>query len=53
MEYFLQDLQNIQTEYNEIMNTVKYINIGPDDFFHATLFATIAAEMAFGSNNSI
>ncbi len=48
---FMDDLLNIQTEYNEEMGKMKYVNIGPDDFFHATLYATISAELAWGISN--
>jgi len=42
---FADDIMNIQAEYNEEQTTMKYINIGPDDFFHATLYAILAMKM--------
>ena len=53
METFLSEIQSIHTEYNEELGKMKYVNVGPDDFFHATLFAVLATEMAYGMNNSI
>ena len=44
---FLEDILNIQTEYNEELGKSKYINVGPDDFLHATLFAILSAQMAY------
>jgi len=46
---FLEDILNIQTEYNEELGKSKYINVGPDDFFHATLFAVLSAQLMFGT----
>ena len=45
---FAEDFLNMQIEYDEERNTVKYINIGPDDAVHATLFATVSLEMQQG-----
>lgn len=45
---FLEDILNIQTEYNEELGKSKYINVGPDDFFHATLYAILSAQLAYG-----
>ena len=42
---FMQDILNIQIDYKEESNIMRYENIGPDDFFHATLFATVAARL--------
>ncbi|MBT7928990.1 hypothetical protein HN682_03620 [Candidatus Peregrinibacteria bacterium] len=42
---FVDDMLNVQNEYNEEMNTMKYVNIGPDDFVHATIFASLSAEL--------
>ena len=44
---FTEDLLNVQTEADESLGTIKYINIGPDDFTYATLYATIAATLYF------
>lgn len=48
---FMDDILNIQTEYNEELGKMKYVSIGPDDFFHATLYATISAELMWGISN--
>ena len=45
---FAKDLQNIVLEHDEKKNTQKYVNIGPDDFVHSTIFATVAAAMHMG-----
>lgn len=48
---FAEDFLNIQIEYDESRNSVKYINIGPDDSAHATLFATLGATLYRGMGN--
>ena len=45
---FAEDFLNMQIEYDEDRNTVKYINIGPDDTVHATLFAALSMMMYRG-----
>ncbi len=45
---FSDDLLNIQQEFNEEKNKVKYINIGPDDAFHAICYPIIALIIAKG-----
>lgn len=45
---FIEDILNIQVEYDEERGTSKYINIGPDDFVHATIFALLSAQMSSG-----
>ncbi len=45
---FAEDMLNIQQEVNEEKNTTQYVNIGPDDFFHATLYAITALELKDG-----
>ena len=42
---FMQDILNIQIDYNEDTNVMRYINTGPDDFYHATLFAALAGDL--------
>lgn len=44
-ETFVDDLMNVQNEFDETLNKMKFINIGPDDFAHATIFASVAAEL--------
>ena len=48
MHLFMEDIMSIQTEYNEELGKSKYVNIGPDDFFHALLYANISAELMYG-----
>ena len=45
---YVDDILNIQVEYDEARGTSKYINIGPDDFVHSSIFAIISLEMATG-----
>lgn len=45
---FINDLTNVQIEYDEDKNKTKFINVGPDDFCHATIFAMLCAEQMFG-----
>lgn len=50
LEILLQDILNIQMDYKLETNTLRYINKGPDDFLHATLFAVLGAELYHGLN---
>lgn len=45
---FAKDLLNVQMEYDVDHNTMKYINIGPDDFLHATLFSILSLQLFYG-----
>ena len=45
---YIDDILNVQIEYDEERGNSKFINIGPDDFVHATIFALISAQMATG-----
>lgn len=47
IEDMASDIQNVIIEYDEIKNTQKYVNIGPDDFVHATIFACMAGMFMF------
>jgi hypothetical protein len=47
---FAEDIMNIQAEYNEDQNSMKYTNIGPDDFFHATLYALFTLDLREGES---
>jgi len=49
-EAYIDDIQNIQTDYNEELGKMKFINIGPDDFFHSILYAKISAQLLFSHN---
>jgi hypothetical protein len=49
-ETFVSDVINIQQDFNEDTNKMKFINIGPDDFVHATIFASMAVEL-YGQND--
>ena len=42
-EDIAQDITNVIKEYDEEKNTEKFTNIGPDDFVHSSLFASVAA----------
>ena len=46
--HFADDFLNVQIEYDEERNVSRYINIGPDDAVHATLFASTALELQAG-----
>jgi hypothetical protein len=48
LDDLLQDILNIQIDFNQETNKMRYINKGPDDFFHATLFALLGAELQVG-----
>jgi hypothetical protein len=50
-EEFAEDLLNVYADYDEDRNLMKYINVGPDDFLHALIFAVISNEMINGLNN--
>jgi hypothetical protein len=47
-EPFAKDLQNIVIEYDEKKNKQKFVNIGPDDFVHSSIFAVVTAAMHMG-----
>lgn len=44
-EHYADDILNIQAEYNEEKNKIKFINTGPDDFFHAMCYAIISLKL--------
>ncbi len=46
--HFADDFLNIQIEYDEDRNLVRYINIGPDDAAHSVLFAWVAMNLQKG-----
>lgn len=48
--HMAQDVRNIVIEYDEKKNTQKFVNIGPDDFVHASVYA-IMALMSLSSSN--
>lgn len=41
-EPFADDILNIQIETDEDLGTTKYVNVGPDDFFHALTYAIVS-----------
>jgi len=45
---FATDIMNVQMAFDEERNSMKYVNIGPDDFVHATIFASISMELFYG-----
>lgn len=51
VEHCIEDILNIQTEFNEELGRMKFTNLGPDDFFHATLFAILANQMLYSVNS--
>lgn len=51
VEPCIEDILNIQTEFNEELGRMKFTNLGPDDFFHATLFAILANQMLYSVNS--
>lgn len=50
---FAEDILNIQAEYDEVLGKTKFVNIGPDDFFHALIYAIISLDMINGPENSL
>ena len=46
--HFADDFLNIQIEYDEERNITRYINIGPDDAAHSTLFGWVAGSLQDG-----
>jgi len=49
MDPFFDDILNIYAEYDEDLGTMRYVNSGPDDFFHSLLYAIFASDMLTGS----
>jgi len=49
-EPFLDDILNIQMEHDETIGKTKYTSVGPDDFFHALLYAIITLDMYTGKS---
>lgn len=47
-EPFADDILNIQMETDEELGTTKYVNIGPDDFFHALTYGILSLDMMHG-----
>ena len=45
---FADDIMNIQLEADENLGKMKFVNIGPDDFFHALLYAVVSIELKMG-----
>lgn len=46
-EDFIEEIRNIQLEYDEDRNKLSYVSMGLDDFVHATIFAMVSAELMF------
>jgi len=44
MDIFFNDILNIYAEYDDELGTMRYINSGPDDFFHALLYVIFASD---------
>jgi transposase-like protein len=51
-ETFSRDIMNVQLEFDEERNTMKYINIGPDDLVHSLVYALISLELFYGIGQS-
>ena len=49
LDELVQDILNIQLDYSLETYKLRYINKGPDDFFHATLFALLGCELQAGA----
>lgn len=47
-EPFRDDFLNIQMEFDEEKNNMKYTSIGPDDAVHASLYAQVALDLMHG-----
>ncbi|HNW88164.1 MAG TPA: LAGLIDADG family homing endonuclease [Bacteroidales bacterium] len=47
-ETFGVDMMNVQMKFDEERNSMSYINIGADDFVHATTYALTALELFHG-----
>jgi hypothetical protein len=50
-EPFKDDFLNVQMEYDEEKNNMKYVSIGPDDATHSTLFAKVSLDLMHGIAN--
>lgn len=48
-EHFKEDFLNVQMEFDETKNTMKYVTSGPDDLVHATIYAKTALELMSGT----
>jgi hypothetical protein len=47
-ETFAIDIMNVQMKFDVERNSMSYINIGPDDFVHATTYGIVALELFSG-----
>lgn len=50
MEIFFDDVLNIQSEFDEQLGRMRYVNIGPDDFFHALLYGIFLCDFVEGNS---
>ncbi len=50
-EPFKDDFLNVQMEFDEEKNKMKYISVGPDDAVHASIFAQVGLDMYHGLAN--
>jgi hypothetical protein len=50
-EPFKDDFMNVQMEFDEEKNKMKYVSVGPDDTVHASIFAQVALDMYHGLAN--
>lgn len=50
METFMDDILNIQIEYDEQLGRMRYINIAADDFFHALVYGIFLCDFVEGNS---
>lgn len=50
-EPFKDDFLNVQMEFDEDKNSMKYISIGPDDAVHSSLFCKVSLDLMHGIAN--
>lgn len=51
LEPFKDDFLNVQMEFDEEKNSMKYISIGPDDAVHSTLYCKVSLDLMYGIAN--
>ena len=47
MKDCVRDIMNVQMEFDEERNSMKYINIGADDFVHACIYCMVALDLYY------
>ena len=51
VEPFKDDFLNVQMDFDEEKNSMKFTSIGPDDATHSTLYAQVALDLLHGVAN--